>query len=96
VSARDRGIGAACCRVGVQRKCAFAYAPETAAGTPVTFATSASHMADRAIAKVWEQTGAKPTAVLVDSADYPLLADEAAVGPGDTVGAEVVRSTERC
>ena len=70
---------------------AAADALETAAGTPITFATSASHMADLGIAKVWAQTGAKPTALLVNSADYPLLSAKAAVGPGDTVGAEVVR-----
>ncbi|WP_326547044.1 hypothetical protein QGN32_02185 [Mycolicibacterium sp. ND9-15] len=69
---------------------AIADALETAAGTPVTYATSASHMADAGIAKVWAQTGAKPTALVINSADYPLLADKAAVGPGDTVGAPVV------
>jgi hypothetical protein len=47
---------------------ATADAVETAAGTPVTFATSASHMADLGIAKVWAKTGAKPTAQLVNSA----------------------------
>jgi hypothetical protein len=37
---------------------AFAEALETAAGTPVTFTTSASHMADAGIAQIWAQTGA--------------------------------------
>lgn len=70
---------------------AFADALETAADEPIAYATSASHMADLAIAKVWAQTGAKPTALVVNSENYPDLADKAAVGPGDTVGAEVVR-----
>uniref|UniRef100_A0A5Q5BP82 Phage major capsid protein n=1 Tax=Mycobacterium sp. (strain MCS) TaxID=164756 RepID=A0A5Q5BP82_MYCSS len=70
---------------------AFAGALEAAAGTPVTYATSASHMADLAIARVWAKTGAKPTALLVNSADYPLLSAKASVGPGDGIGAEVVR-----
>ena len=48
-------------------------------------------MADLAIAKVWAQTGAKPTALLVNSANYPDLAEKAVTGPGDTVGAEVLR-----
>ncbi|WP_185292569.1 hypothetical protein [Mycolicibacterium litorale] len=70
---------------------AFADSLEAAAGTPVTYATSPSHMADLAIARVWAKTGAKPTALLVNSADYPLLADKAAVGPGDGIGTEVVK-----
>jgi hypothetical protein len=70
---------------------AFADALETAAGTPVTFSTSASHMVDAGIAQIWAATGAKPTAIIVNPADYPRLSDKAAVGPGDTVGAEVVR-----
>lgn len=69
---------------------AFAEALETAAGAPVTFTTAASHMADLGIARVWAQTGAKPTVLLVNSADYPLLSDKAAVGPGDTIGAPVM------
>lgn len=64
---------------------------ETAAGTAVTYATSASYMADLAIARVWAKTGAKPTALLVNSSDYPRLAAKAATGPGDGVGVEVVR-----
>jgi hypothetical protein len=36
-------------------------------------------------------TGAKPTALLLNSADYPALAEKAVTGPGDTVGAEVLR-----
>jgi hypothetical protein len=69
---------------------AFAEALETAAGTPVTYATSASHMADLAIARVWAKTGAKPSALLVNSADYPLLSAKAAVGPGDGISVPVV------
>ena len=48
-------------------------------------------MADLGIAKVWAKTGAKPTALVLNSADYPRLSDKAAVGPGDTVGAEGAR-----
>jgi len=48
---------------------ATANALETAAETPVMFATSASQMADLGIAKVWTKTGAKPTALLVNNAD---------------------------
>jgi hypothetical protein len=48
-------------------------------------------MADLGIAKVWAKTGAKPTALVLNSADYPRLSDKAAVGPGDTVGGEVAR-----
>lgn len=70
---------------------AAADALETAAGTPITYATGASHMADLGIARVWAKTGAKPTALLINSADYPLLSAKAAVGPGDGIGAEVVR-----
>ncbi|TPG31663.1 hypothetical protein [Mycolicibacterium hodleri] len=69
---------------------AIADALEAAAGTPVTYTTSPSHMADMGIAKVWAKTGAKPTAIVVNSADYPLLSAKAAVGPGDGIGAEVV------
>lgn len=69
---------------------AFADALETAAGTPLTYATSASHMADLAIARVWAKTGAKPSALLVNSADYPLLSAKAAVGPGDGISVPVV------
>ena len=43
------------------------------------------------IAKMWAKTGAKPTALVLNSADYPRLSDKAAVGPGDTVGGEVAR-----
>ena len=70
---------------------AFAEALEAAAGTPVTYATSASHMADTGIATIWAATGAKPTALVVSPLDYASLADKAAVGPGDGIGAEVVR-----
>ncbi|MDY6871003.1 MAG: hypothetical protein SV966_10925 [Actinomycetota bacterium] len=70
---------------------AFAAALEVAAGTPVAFATSASRMADLGIATIWGATGAKPTALIVNPADYPALSDKAAVGPGDGVGAEIVR-----
>ena len=70
---------------------AFAEALEAAAGTAVTYATSASHMADHGIATIWAATGAKPTAIIANPADYPLLSDKAAVGPGDGIGAEVVR-----
>lgn len=69
---------------------AFCDALETAASTPVTYSTSASFMADTAIAKVWAKTGAKPSALLVNSADYPLLSAKAAVGPGDGIGVPVV------
>ena len=67
-----------------------ATALETAAGTPTTYATSASAMADTAIATIWANTGQKPTALLVNPADYPALADKAAVGPGDGIAAPVV------
>ena len=67
-----------------------ATALETAAGTPVTYTTSASAMADTGIASVWANTGQMPTAILVNPADYPALADKAAVGPGDGIGAPVV------
>jgi hypothetical protein len=70
---------------------AAADALETAAGTPVAFTVSALRMADLGIAKVWAKTGAKPTALVLNSADYPRLSDKAAVGPGDTVGAEGAR-----
>lgn len=70
---------------------AIADSLEAAAGTPITYTTSAGHMADAGIAKIWARTGAKPTGILVNSADYPLLAAKAVTGPGDTVGAEVVR-----
>lgn len=70
---------------------AIADALEAAAGTPIVYSTGAGHMVDAGIAKIWARTGAKPTGVLVNSADYPLLAAKAVTGPGDTVGAEVVR-----
>ncbi|WP_094287661.1 hypothetical protein [Mycobacterium lehmannii] len=70
---------------------ATAAALETAAGTPLGFAGSPSYSADLGIATIWAQTGAKPTLLLVNPADYPELSDKAAVGPGDTIGAEVVR-----
>lgn len=69
---------------------AFADALEAAAGTPVAYAGSANRMADLGIARIWARTGAKPTALLVNSADYPALSDKAAVGPGDGIGTEVV------
>lgn len=70
---------------------AAAEALETAAGAPLVYTESAGHMADYGIATVWAQTGSKPTALLVNPEDYPFLSAKAAVGPGDTVGAEVVR-----
>ncbi|WP_326548707.1 hypothetical protein QGN32_11635 [Mycolicibacterium sp. ND9-15] len=70
---------------------AFVAALETAAGTPVTYTTSASHQADAGIAAVWAATGARPTAIIVNPADYPLLSDKAAVGPGDGISTEVLR-----
>jgi hypothetical protein len=72
---------------------AIADSLETAAGAATTFvaSSSAGYMCDLAIAKVWAQTGAKPTALLVNSANYPDLAEKAVTGPGDTVGAEVLR-----
>jgi hypothetical protein len=69
---------------------AFADALEAAAGTPVVYATGPSHMADSGIARIWAATGARPTAILVNPADYPLLSDKAAVGPGDGIAAPVV------
>lgn len=69
---------------------AFADALEAAAGTPVVYAGSASRMADLGIARIWARTGAKPTALLVNSADYPALSDKAAVGPGDGIASAVV------
>ena len=53
-------------------------------------------MADHGIATIWGATGAKPTAIIVNPADYPLLSDKAAVGPGDGIGAEVVRFNGYC
>lgn len=70
---------------------AIADALEAAAGVPLANAGTASNMADLAIAKVWARTGAKPTVLLVNSADYPDLSDKAAVGPGDGIGVEVVQ-----
>lgn len=70
---------------------AIADALETAAGAPLGYLGSASQSADLAIATVWAQTGARPTALVVNSEDYPSLSDKAAVGSGDTIGAEIVR-----
>ncbi|MDT5344947.1 MAG: hypothetical protein QOE52_4131 [Mycobacterium sp.] len=70
---------------------AIAGALETAAGAPLGYLGSASQSANLAIATVWAQTGARPTAFVVNSEDYPSLSDKAAVGPGDTIGAETVR-----
>jgi hypothetical protein len=70
---------------------AIADALQTAAGAPLDYLGSASQSADLAIATVWARTGARPTALVVNSEDYPSLSDKAAVGPGDTFGAEIVR-----
>ena len=70
---------------------ACATALETAAGVPIAYDTSAGHGADTAIARVWAACGAKPTALLINSASYADLAEKSVTGPGDTVGAEVVR-----
>jgi hypothetical protein len=70
---------------------AIADALETAAGAPLGYLGSASQSADLAIATVWAQTGARPTALVVNSEDYPSLSDKAAVGRGDTIGGEMVR-----
>lgn len=70
---------------------AIADSLQIAAGAPLGYLGSASQSADLAIATVWAQTGARPTALVVNSEDYPSLSDKAAVGPGDTVGAEIVR-----
>jgi hypothetical protein len=70
---------------------AIADALETAAGAPLGYLGSASQSADLAIATVWAQTGALPTALVVNSEDYPSLSGTAAVGPGDTIGTEVVQ-----
>jgi hypothetical protein len=63
----------------------------TAAGTPAAHTGTASQSADLAIATVWAATAARPTALLVNPADYPSLSAKASVGPGDTIGAEIIR-----
>ena len=70
---------------------AFADALETAAGTPVTYTTSASHMADTGIATIWAATGAKPTAIL----GLCVVGGQGGCRSGDGIGAEVVLSTAR-
>ena len=70
---------------------AIADALQTAAGAPLGYMGSARQSADLAVATVFARTGARPTALVVNSEDYPSLSDKAAVGHGDTIGAEIVR-----
>jgi hypothetical protein len=69
----------------------FVAALETSAGTPLAAAATPSEGADLAIGHTWAQTGARPTALLVNPADYASLSSKAAFGPGDTIAAAVLR-----
>lgn len=69
---------------------AVADAFETEGGTPLTIGTNTvGQQLDRAIASVWSQTGRKPSAIVLNSANYIDVAEKTGADSGGDIGSAV-------